>query len=127
MTIRHLVPIIKVSDIQSAIEFYCTGIGFAKDFEYSVTRTGPHYAGLSLDGNQLHLSTFPGDGVRGTATYCYVDDVDAFYRGFRARGLTTLTEPTDRDWGMREVHLRDPDGNYLRFGSPIENVRQLSG
>lgn len=116
-----------VSDIQSAIEFYCAGIGFAKDFKYSMTRTGPHYAGLSLDGNRLHLSTFSGDSVRGTATYCYVDDVNALFRELRARGLTTLMEPTDQDWGMREVHLRDPDGNYLRFGSPVDNVDQPRG
>lgn len=122
MTVRHVVPIIKVSNIESAIEFYCTGLGFAKDFKYSATEKGPHYAGLSFDGNQLHLSTFPGDGVRGTATYCYVDDIDALYAGFRARGVTTLMEPTDQAWGMREVYLRDPDGNNLRFGSPIEGA-----
>jgi uncharacterized glyoxalase superfamily protein PhnB len=122
VTIRHIVPIIKVSNIRSAIEFYCTGIGFAKDFEYSATPKGPHYAGLSLDGNQLHLSTFPGDGVGEAATYYYVDDIDALYSSFRARGLTTEMEPTDQDWGMREVYLRDPDGNNLRFGSAIENT-----
>ncbi len=121
MTVRRVVPIIKVSDIESAIEFYCAGLGFTKEFEYSATSSGPHYAGLSFDGNQLHLSTFPGDGVRGSATYYYVDDIDVLYAGFRARGLTTLMEPTNQDWGMREVHLRDPDGNNLRFGSPIED------
>lgn len=122
MTVRHVVPIIKVSDINSALDFYCTGLGFAKDFEYSLSASGPHYAGLSFGGSHVHLSTFPGDGVTGSATYCYVDDIDAMYAGFRARGLVTQMEPTNQDWGMREVYLRDPDGNSLRFGSPIPGV-----
>lgn len=122
MTVRHVVPIIKVSDIEAAVDFYCTGLGFTKDFEYSASASGPHYAGLSFDGNHLHLSTFPGDGVRGTPTYCYVDDVDAMYARFQARGLATVMEPTNQDWGMREVYLRDPDGNNLRFGSPTKDA-----
>ena len=123
MAVRYLVPIIKVSNIRVAIDFYCAGLGFTKDFEYSPNAGGPHYAGLSFDGNQLHLSTFPGDGVEGTATYCYVDDIDALYAGFRARGVTTLMPPTDQGWRMREVYVRDPDGNTLRFGTPIDGAR----
>jgi uncharacterized glyoxalase superfamily protein PhnB len=119
VTAKHIVPIIRVSDIEEALDFYCKGLGFAKDFGYSASASGPHYAGLSLDGNLLHLSTFSGDGVVGTATYCYVDDIDAMYAGFKARGLVTEMEPTNQDWGMREVYVRDPDGNSLRFGSPI--------
>ncbi len=57
--------------------------------------------------------------VVGTATYCYVDDIDAMYAGFKARGLVAEMEPTNQDWGMREVYVRDPDGNSLRFGSPM--------
>jgi uncharacterized glyoxalase superfamily protein PhnB len=122
MTVRHVVPIVKVSDIKSALDFYCTGLGFAKDFEYSVSASGPHHAGLSLDGNHLHISTFPGDGVAGTATYCYVDDIDAMHAAFQARGVKAEMEPTNQDWGMREVYIRDPDGNKLRFGSPVPSA-----
>ena len=122
MTVRHVVPIIKVSDIECALDFYCSGLGFTKEFDYSLSESGPHYAGLTFDGNHLHLSTFPGDGPTGTATYCYVDDIDAMYAGFQARGLVAQMEPTNQDWGMREVIVRDPDGNSLRFGSPISGI-----
>jgi catechol 2,3-dioxygenase-like lactoylglutathione lyase family enzyme len=77
------------------------------------------------------LSTFGGDSVRGAATYFYVDDIDALVRRFFAAGLTTpgnqdspLEEgPVDQSWGMREFYVRDPDGNALRFGSPIPEER----
>jgi hypothetical protein len=82
---------------------------------------------VSLDGNQIHLSTFAGDGVTGTAAYCYVDDVDALFHTFLQMGLKTPGNPespveegpVNQTWGMREVYVRDPDGNTLRFGSAI--------
>jgi uncharacterized glyoxalase superfamily protein PhnB len=119
MAVKRVVPIIKVSDIRLAMDFYCSVLGFAKDFQYLASPDGPAYVGISLDGNQLHLSTFSGDGVTGTATYCYVDDVDAVYAGFLNRGLKAHAEPINQTWGMREVYVRDPDGNTLRLGSPI--------
>ena len=130
MVVKQIVPIIKVSDIKAALEFYCTVLGFVTDFKYLASPTGPTYAGLSLDGNQVHLSTFAGDGVLGTATYCYVDDVDALFEKFRQSGLKTPGNPdspveegpVNQAWAMREFYVRDPDGNTLRFGSPISQA-----
>ncbi len=109
-----------------ALGFYGSTLGFITDFTYVAGPDGPAYAGVSLDGQQLHLSTFAGDGVIGSATYCYVEDVDALYRRLRQAGLKTPgrvespveDQPVDQAWGMREFYVRDPDGNTLRFGSP---------
>jgi uncharacterized glyoxalase superfamily protein PhnB len=130
MPITRVVPIIKVIDIRSAIAFYCSTLGFVKDFSYSASLDGPAYVGVSLDGNQIHLSTFAGDGVTGTAAYFYVDDVDALFDKLLQAGLTTPGNtnspveegPIDQTWGMREFYVRDPDGNTLRFGSPISKA-----
>jgi catechol 2,3-dioxygenase-like lactoylglutathione lyase family enzyme len=131
MAITRAVPIIRVTNIRVAVDFYCSLLGFVMDFSESVAAEGPTYAGVSLDGCQIHLSTFAGDGVRGTAMYFYVDDVDALFHEFLERGLRTPGEPgspveegpVDQSWGMREFYVRDPDGNTLRFGSPIPPVR----
>jgi hypothetical protein len=32
--------------------------------------------------------------------------------------------PTDQTWGMRELYVRDPDGNCLRFGAPLRRETQ---
>jgi len=127
MAVTRVVPIIRVTDIRSAIEFYCSTLGFVADFSYSASPDGPWYAGVSLEGHQVHLSTFAGDGVTGTAAYLYVDDVDAVFGNFLRAGLKTPGNPNspveeapvDQSWGMREFYVRDPDGNTLRFGSPI--------
>lgn len=125
MNVKRVVPIIKVTDLQVAIDFYCATLGFVPEFRYSAGPAGPYYAGLALEGQQIHLTTFAGDGVRGTAVYFYVEDVDALVGTFLAAGLKTPGKPespvedgpVDQTWGMREFYVRDPDGNTLRFGS----------
>ena len=126
----RIVPIIKISDMGVALEFYRSTLGFVTDFNYAASPDGPEYVGLSLDGNQIHLSTFSGDSVSGTAAYCYVDDVDALFRRLCEKGLKTPGNPdspveegpVDQSWGMREFYVRDPDGNTLRFGSPMSKA-----
>lgn len=127
MTATRVVPILRVSDAAAAEAFYCGRLGFTLDFRYAAGPGGPVYLGVSLDGQQVHLSTFGGDSVMGAAVYVYVDDVDALVRRFRAAGLETPGRPEspvedgpiDQTWGMRECYVRDPDRNVLRFGTPI--------
>jgi uncharacterized glyoxalase superfamily protein PhnB len=117
--VERIVPIIKVSDLHTALNFYCSVLGFDKNFHYRASPDGPDYIGVSLNGHQLHLSTFSGDGKGPATIYIYVDDVDGLYARFCARGLPRDCEATNRPWGQREVYVRDPDGHTLRFGSRV--------
>lgn len=122
MTVRHSVPILKVSDIQASERFYCSVLGFRKRGEYFATPDGPAYMTVSHGGAILHLSSFPGDSAYGSAVYFDVDDVDSLYETFRKSGLDKAElEPTDQAWDRREIYVLDPDGNCLRFGSPLES------
>ena len=126
MTATRVVPILRVSDMTSSLEFY-SRLGFTTVFRYAAGPNGPWYAEVSLDGASLHLSTFGGDSARGAAVYFYVPDVDALFQRFIDRGLKTPGKPDspvedgpiDQSWGMREFYVRDPDANALRFGSPL--------
>ncbi len=127
MTGTRVVPIFRVREIGAAEAFYCGRLGFTVDFRFANGPDGPHYLGVSIDGQALHLSTFGGDSVPGAAAYIYVDDVDALFARVTALGLATPGRPdspvedgpTDQTWGMREFYVRDADGNVLRFGSPL--------
>ncbi len=45
-----------------------------------------------------------------------VDSVDETCQQLQGKGVTLVTEPTDRaDWGVRVAHFRDPDGNLLEI------------
>ena len=65
--VERIVPIIKVTDLHTALNFYCSVLGFDEDSHYRASPDGPDYVGVSLNGHQLHLSTFSGDG-KGLAT-----------------------------------------------------------
>ena len=55
----------------------------------------------------------PGSNGSGIFVYLSVDDVDDFYKGLLAAGLSPVGEPRNQPWGNREFILRDPDGYNL--------------
>jgi catechol 2,3-dioxygenase-like lactoylglutathione lyase family enzyme len=71
--------------------------------------------GLARDGAWLHVSSFAGDGGPGGVVYLLVDDVDALHAELVAREVAVDLEPTDQTWGNREMYVKDPDGNSIRF------------
>jgi uncharacterized glyoxalase superfamily protein PhnB len=50
----------------------------------------------------------------------WVDDVDAVYAVCQAAGVEVAMPPTDEPWGVREMHVRHPDGHIFRVGKGTE-------
>ncbi len=117
-----LVPTIKCRDMDEAIAFYTGVLDFAPAGRWPATGD-PAYGVLTRDGCELHLSSHGGDGVFGQALMVLVDDADARFAAFVARGLDPSARPDspvhqaplDQSWGTREFYLDDPSGNTLRF------------
>ena len=117
--IKFAIPLLHVSDIAAAEEFYCVRLGFTLEFAHrpdGIT-ADPCYMGISRDGVWLHLSSFSGDGVAGGVANLLVDDVDALHREFVGKGVPIAVGPVDQTWGTREMYVKDADGNSLRFQS----------
>ena len=49
-----------------------------------------------------------------------VEDVDAAYETFKAKGATFHRPPTDQPWGLRTAHFVDPEGNPWAIHHSIE-------
>jgi catechol 2,3-dioxygenase-like lactoylglutathione lyase family enzyme len=50
-----------------------------------------------------------------------VENVDESYKAFSAKGIEFINQPTDMpDWGMRVVHLRDPEENLIELFTPLK-------
>ncbi|MDL2222257.1 VOC family protein [Parabacteroides sp. OttesenSCG-928-N08] len=50
-----------------------------------------------------------------------VENVDETYQAFQAKGLQFINEPTDMPgWGMRVVHLYDPEENLIELYTPLK-------
>jgi uncharacterized glyoxalase superfamily protein PhnB len=112
------VPLVHVASSAVAEEFYCNKLGFTRQYAHRIdeARSDPCYLGLERDGVWLNVSSFPGDGVSGAVVNLIVDDVDALYTEFVGKGVRVDEgHPVTQSWGTREMYVRDPDGNCLRF------------
>ena len=123
-----IVPVIKSSDLGRSVHFYTEVLDFERKRPDEADReTANGVAHLAKDGAELQLSRHAGDGVFGSLSRLFVDNVDERFATFVARGLdTTLrpespihTAPVDQSWGLREFAVTDPDGNGLCFCTPI--------
>ncbi len=50
----------------------------------------------------------------------WVDDVDAVHRHCLDQGLEVTMPPTNEPWGVREMHVRHPDGHVFRISQGAE-------
>ncbi len=111
------IPVLHARSSAAAEEFYCERLGFIRQFAHRADdgRPDPCYMGLTRDGAWLHVSSFSGDGVSGGVVYVLVEDVDALHAELMAKVVPIDTGPIDQTWGNREMYVKDPDGNSIRF------------
>jgi predicted enzyme related to lactoylglutathione lyase len=57
-----------------------------------------------------------GQGQPGTWVWIGVEDVDALYEEYKAKGAKFRHPPENYPWAL-EMKVEDPDGHVLRFGS----------
>jgi catechol 2,3-dioxygenase-like lactoylglutathione lyase family enzyme len=102
-------------------EFYCRQLGFTLAFSQRPGdgRLDPCYMAVMREGVELHLSSHAGDAVVGGAVNIRAIDIDGLHREFVGRGVPIHVAPVDQTWGFREMYLRDPDGNSIRFQAVI--------
>ena len=100
-------PVLPVTDLDRALAHYA-GLGF------STSRHDDTYGFAAWAGLELHLTVDP--DTAGAEVYLHVPDADAVAASWAGPGTTA---PTAKSWGVREGSHVDPDGNLLRFGSPL--------
>lgn len=129
-----IIPNVRCRSMKASIAFYTKVLDFER-VDGDDDLADPSFSVLARDGHHLWLSSHRGDGVFGQAVAITADDVDALFRTFRSRGLSTPGNPDapqkvhegpiDQSWGTREFYVDDPDGNTLRFiqAPPAETRR----
>ena len=128
---RELVPItveLFVPDVDASARFYTEKLGFelmrmergsidgSERATFAVVGLGRAaflIAHRSLEGG---LALPPGGGA--IDIRIVVDDVDGLYGRARDSGVDIVQELADRDYGLRDFIIEDPDGFRLRFASP---------
>jgi DNA-binding MarR family transcriptional regulator len=114
--LRRFCPIFPVRDLGAALAHYAT-LGFGTE----ASDDGDEYGFANRDGAELHLAADPGhDTTRPGSAYLYVRDAGALYEEWSRPGIaghTHRAEPTP--YKLLEGAHVDPDGNLIRFGSPM--------
>lgn len=112
----HVSPIFPVSDLPRALAHYAA-------LGWEVSRHDEGYGFAAWAGVELHLViTEEHDPLRtAAAAYLHVPDADALAARWAGTGRTTA--PVNTGYGLREGAHVDPDGNLLRFGSPLPSAR----
>lgn len=117
-----------VRDLDRCVTFYRDTLGL------QVTDSDPASAGFSLGDRYFFvvevsaaarlISSEPLElkiegGPRGLLA-ASVEDVDAAYEAFSAKGVKFLRPPTDQPWGLRTAHFADPEGNVWEINQPVK-------
>jgi DNA-binding MarR family transcriptional regulator/catechol 2,3-dioxygenase-like lactoylglutathione lyase family enzyme len=111
-------PIFPVRDLAAALAHYS-----ALGFETLAYVGGDEYGFASREGVELHLAAdhHHESAHNAASAYLYVRDADALYQEWTRSGIGGRTRPVGpTPYKLREGSHIDPDGNLIRFGSPME-------
>ncbi|MBI2423396.1 MAG: VOC family protein [Candidatus Hydrogenedentes bacterium] len=112
---QGVVPALRITDYEASKRFYVDGLGFAIDWEHRFEPHFPVFAQLSRGSLVFYITQHAGDCQRGGLIHLFVPDVDAWHGELRSRGVAILQAPEESIPGLRDMTVRDPDGNTLRI------------
>lgn len=133
MNARVLNPILNVSDLPASFAWF-ERFGWRKTWDWG---DPPGFGSVGAGHCEIFLcqdgqggrgrgestATFGPDGDttadRGVWMSVWVDDVDAVHARCVSHGLEVAWPPTDMPWGVREMHVRHPDGHVFRVSRAI--------
>lgn len=106
-------PILAVANLRDSLAYYRDQLGFKVDWEWGEPAD---FASVTRSGTTIFLGESH-HGDRG-GLWVFARDVDKLHAELKQRGARIEMAPTNMPWGSREMHVRDRDGNLLRFGGP---------
>jgi len=111
------VPEIPVSDINKAVSYYCTNLGFGLDWVDEEIGL----AGISRGRCRLFLANTDFRAGYGNVGPVLIwlnlnskEEVDDLYGLWNSSKAITVSDPESKPWGLHEFTVADPDGNLFR-------------
>ena len=116
-----------VADMKATLQFYSEVLGFAVYME------SPEYSIIERNGFPIHLMKAHDqsvmDAVRGhTEIYVEVSDIHSLWKhvqGFRDKHK--IRDLFDREYGMTEFHIADPNDCLVFVGEPTRSIMKTEG
>jgi catechol 2,3-dioxygenase-like lactoylglutathione lyase family enzyme len=135
MPVTATTPILNVSNIPESIAWF-EKLGWRRGFTWPEDAADPGFGSVCSEKAEIFLCR-GAQGSRGVLTPKFSGDdetdgvwmswwmgspaeVDAMHQTASANGMTVTYPPTDEPWGVREFHLRHPDGHTFRVSAGLE-------
>jgi catechol 2,3-dioxygenase-like lactoylglutathione lyase family enzyme len=138
MLAKHITPILNVSNLQQSFEWF-EKLGWKKAWDWG---DPPDFGAVSSGECEIFLclnaqggrgrgsvkNTFGSEGDetsdQGSWMSIFVDDVEPIFQRCQEQGFEITWPPTDMPWGIREMHVRHPDGHIFRIGHGLEHEHE---
>jgi catechol 2,3-dioxygenase-like lactoylglutathione lyase family enzyme len=117
----EVTPILNVSDLRASFDWFAK-LGWTKGWDWCPPDASEPTFGAVASGDReifLCLDGQGGRGEHGTWLALWVDDVDAIHGTSTREGFDVIDGPEDKPWGVREMHVRHPDGHVLRISAEV--------
>lgn len=119
--VRQIAPVFFTLNIPATVAWYKDKLGFACRGTWD---DPPVYAILWRDGHEIHVRCAAPPTANPDKysedlldAYLFVEDADALYAEYAARGVEFTRELADMPWNSREFIVKDCDGRLLAFGA----------
>jgi len=103
-------PILRVENMAASLRFYVDVLGFQ-----NADWGSDDFTMLSRDRAVIYLCR-RNQGRGGAWIWIGVDDAEKLHEELVSRGVPIRMPPKYQSWAV-EIHVEDPDGNVIRFGS----------
>lgn len=113
---QQLVVEVFVRDLDRAVGFY-------RDLGFELLTRKDGFATVAWEGHELFLDERPHHEpppAPQANVRVMVPDVDAWWRRAIGMGARVLAPIADREYGLRDFTITDPDGFGVRFGTRID-------
>lgn len=112
-------PILSVANLLVSVSYYVEALGFTR-----ANWGNDIFTSVSRDRAAIYLCQ-GGQGRPGTWVWIGVEDAATLYEEYKASGARILRAPQNYPWAF-EMHVEDPDGHVLRFGSESRSDRPIA-
>ncbi|WP_276503241.1 glyoxalase superfamily protein [Terrimonas pollutisoli] len=116
MKLEKSITILYSTDIKRSLAYYTEKLGFDDKWEWDCP---PTFGGVVKDDVEIFFCE-KDQGHPGTWLCIVLDSVDEYYESIKDKGANIIALPESKEWNMREMLIKDPDGHIIRFGNRIE-------
>ena len=126
-TAKKISPMLAVADMEETLAFYHDVLGFTPRTK------SPEYSIVERDGQTIHFMKAASEEVmrcvRGhTEIYIEVSNIASLWKHVKTfKDRYPSRDPFDRDYGMTEFHIGDPNGCLVFVGEPTRGRKQAPG